>query len=245
MNEFLDKLNALKELASFQGNYVTREQINEAFAGLDDNQNAILEEYLKNNHIGIDKAIDSDEFLNTDDKNYLQLYLDELDELDEVNDSLKRVLLMGAINKEAAAREKLINVYLKSVVDIAKLYAGQGATIEDLIGEGNVALAVAVSMVECVETPEDADALIVKQIMNSMEEFVASESDALKNENKALDVVTKITDKARELNEDLLRKVTVEELSKESGISVSRIKDAIRISKDCLEYIEKPEDLDE
>ena len=45
---------------------------------------------------------------------------------------------------ESDAQQRLIHLYLPKVVDIARLYAGQGVFLEDLIGEGNVALHSAV-----------------------------------------------------------------------------------------------------
>ena len=46
--------------------------------------------------------------------------------------------------------------------------------MEDLIGEGNVALMSAVSMVSCVEKPEDAEGFFAGMIMDAMEVLVLS-----------------------------------------------------------------------
>lgn len=245
IEEFTASLTALKDFATLQGGYVTKKDIEEAFPDLTDDQFGLIEEYLKNNRIGIDEPIDSDEFLSADDNKYLEMYMDDINSLDEVSDDMKRVLTMNVLAGEGAAKEKLINAYLRNVVDVAKLYAGQGAPMADLIGEGNVALAIAVDMLDCVESPEDADALIIKNIMNAMEEYVGIESEEQESEKKALALVIKVTDKAKEMNEELLRKITVDELVGESKISRKKILEAIRISPGCLEYIEKPEDIDE
>lgn len=245
MEEFLKKLNELKDLALYNGGFVTREQIKEIFPEMNDDQNKLIEEYLVNNRIGIEKALEDSDYLSKEDIDYLSFYLEDLEALDIVDEDMKKVLIMNVLNKDEVAKEKLINAYLPSIVDIAKLYAGGNISMADLIGEGNVALAIAVNMLDCIETPEDADALIVKQVMNAMEEFAGIEISEAEKTKKALTLVVKVTNKAKELNKDLLRKVTVEELSKESGISVKKIKEAIRISDGCLEYIEKPEDMDE
>lgn len=241
MQEFLDKLAALKEYASFNGGFLTKEDIDEAFPGLDDNQQKLMEDYLKNNHIGVGEPLDDDSYLSKEDNGYLKLYLEELEELDEISEDMRRVLIMGALNNNADDKNKLINAYLKNIVDIAKLYTNQGASLQDLIGEGNVALAIAVNMINCVETIEEADSLIVKQIMNAMEEYVGIENENSKTEDKSLALVVKVTDKARELNEDLLRKVSIDELSEYSGISKNKILEAIRITDKCLDYIDYKE----
>ncbi len=243
MEEFLKKLNELKDAAFYNGGYVTKEQIGEIFDNLDDNQHGMIEEYLVNNHIGIDKPLEDEEYLSREDIDYLQLYLDELKDIDPVEDGAKRAFLMGAINKEADAKTKLMNAYLSPIVDMAKLYAGGKVAIADLIGEGNVALAIAIDMLECVDTPEDADALIVKNIMNAMEEYAATELEESDKASKALSLVVKVTDKAKAFKEAYTRKPTIQELHDESGISINKIKEAIDISKGCLEYIDAAEEV--
>ena len=45
-------------------------------------------------------------------------------------------------------------------------------------------------------------------------------------------------EKARELAEELGRKVTVRELAEESGLSEERIREAIRITADNIDYLD-------
>ena len=49
-----------------------------------------------------------------------------------------------------------------------------------------------------------------------------------------------MADAAKELSEELLKKVTVEELAGESGLSEEEIRDAVRISGQKIEEIEDP-----
>ena len=53
-----------------------------------------------------------------------------------------------------------------------------------------------------------------------------------------LDRVNKVAEKARELAEELHRKVTVEELAQETGISQKAIEDAMRMSGFAIEDLE-------
>ena len=53
---------------------------------------------------------------------------------------------MGAMAGDNAAKTKVLEMMLSDIVDLAKLYAGQGVYVEDLIGEGNVALSLGVEM---------------------------------------------------------------------------------------------------
>ena len=175
-----------------------------------------------------------------EEKDHLHFYLEELEDLEKTEDSMKQLLLREALTGDRMAKDRLIESYLHSVVDIARLYAGQGADMADLIGEGNVALAAAVENLECVETPEDADAMIAKMIMNAMEAFVGIENDEEQLMEQVFTDTAKVLDKARQMAEELLRKVTIEELSKESGITEEEILQAARIAKECADYIELP-----
>ena len=80
-------------------------------------------------------------------------------------------IILSAMAESEEAQARLLEIYLPDVAEIAKLYAGQGAYIEDLIGEGNVALTLVVGMLGCLETPEEADGFIGKFIMDAMEKY--------------------------------------------------------------------------
>ncbi|MBP5263670.1 MAG: hypothetical protein J6Z33_04780, partial [Lachnospiraceae bacterium] len=121
---------------------------------------------------------------------------------------------------------------------IAKLYAGQGVYLEDLIGEGNVALAVGVSMLGSQESAQEALGLLGKMIMDAMESYIRENTDAKKLDAKVADKVNLVADKARELSEELRRNVTVQELAEESGLSENAIRDAIRMSGFKIEGID-------
>ena len=145
---------------------------------------------------------------------------------------------MSAMAGDTGAQARLTEGYLKDVADIAKLYAGQGVYLEDLIGEGNVALAVGVTMLGCAENAKEAQGMLMKMVMDAMEDYIAENAAAEKVDQKIVNKVNKVSEKARELSEELRRKVTVEELSQESGLSVNQIREAMRLSGNKIEEIE-------
>lgn len=70
--------------------------------------------------------------------------------------------MLSAMAGDAQAQERLLTLMLPQVVDVAKLYAGQGVFLEDLIGEGNVALAMGVRMLGAMEHAAEAEAMLAK-----------------------------------------------------------------------------------
>lgn len=239
--EFARVLQQLKDTARLQENMLTSEQIQEAFDSLSltEEQMGLIHEYLNKSNIGIDAPSDSDANLTGEDTSYLNMYLEELKDLPEVTDGEKRAVMMSALAQDSSACSKLTEIFLPQVVEIAKLYAGQGALVEDLIGEGNVALSMGVTMLDCVESIDEIDGFLAKMIMDAMEEYISDDTDSHQAGEKVLDKVNLVNDKSKEMAEELLRKVTVEELAQEMQLDEEEIREAIRLSANHMEYIEE------
>ena len=124
------------------------------------------------------------------------------------------------------------------MVEISKLYSRQGVFLEDLIGEGNVALAMGVTMLGCLEHAREAEGMLMKMVMDAMEGIIAEAMQEADKDKKVADRVNKVADKARELARELHRKVTIEELAQETGMSVKFIQDAMRMSGFAIEDLE-------
>lgn len=238
--QFLQRLTELKETARLQGHVLSEEQVRELVEELqlDSEKEQLLYDYFKQNHIGIGKPVDEEEYLSDSERSYLELYLNELKTLPSVGGGERRALSMAAMAGEADAKKKLVEAYLPEVVEISKLYAGQGVYLEDLIGEGNVALALGVEMLGALEKPEEVSGMLGKMIMDAMEEYIGENVDEKKVNQKVLSRVQKIAEQAKALARELRRKVTVEELMQESGLSEKEIRDAVRMSAGGIEDID-------
>ena len=237
---FAKKLEEIRALAKEQGNVLSVEQVEEAFAEIEIGKEQLepVYAYLKTKNIGIGEPVDVEENLSSEDKNYLEEYMESLQELPKLSDGEKRAYAMAAMAGDANGKLNMINAFLPQVVDIAKLYSGQGALLEDLIGEGNVALATGVEMLGCLEEPDEVDGMLGKMIMDAMEDYIAENTEAKKVDMQIADKVNHISDLAKELAEYLQRKITVEELAEETGIDVDEISEAVKLSGNKIEYFE-------
>ena len=237
---FAKKLEEIRALAKEQGNILSVEQVEEAFAEIEIGKEQLepVYAYLKAKNIGIGEPVDVEENLSSEDKNYLEEYMEALQELPQLSDGEKRAYAMAAMAGDANGKLNMINAFLPQVVDIAKLYSGQGALLEDLIGEGNVALATGVEMLGCLEEPDEVDGMLGKMIMDAMEDYIAENTEAKKIDMQIADKVNNISDQAKELAESLQRKITVEELAEETGMDVEEIQEAIKLSGNKIEYFE-------
>src|SRR6266702_3950121 len=75
----------------------------------------------------------------------LRLYLREISRISLLTASRESLLAERAEQGDKDARNQLIEANLRLVVSIAKKYVGQGLSLEDLIGEGNIGLIRAVT----------------------------------------------------------------------------------------------------
>lgn len=229
---FAQTLEKVRALAKEQGNCVSEEQVQEAFAALDltNDQLQLVYDYLVKHKVGIGQPVNLDDYLSDEERDYLQDYLNEIEALPRYTDGQIEAFTISAMAGDVDAQNKLTEVYLSEVVEISRLYAGQGVFLEDLIGEGNVALAFGVGMLGSLEHHSEAKGMLAKMIMDAMEDYIAENASNEQADRKVEDKVNKVADAAKALAEELRRKVTVEELAKETGMTVAKIREAMRMS---------------
>lgn len=233
-------LETIRQKAKEQGNIISEEEIEQAFSwlSLDASQLALIHDYLKKRGVGIGEPANMDDYLDDTDKNYLEAYIGQLSGLESVSESEKMQYIRQAMAGEAGAREKLICFYLPQVADLAKLYAGQGVMMEELIGEGNVALVSGMELLGALEDPSEAEGMLGRRMMEAMEAFIAAHALSGDIGKQAAERVNRVRDAAKELSDVLLRKVTVLELARETEIPEEEIREALRLSAGKIEEIE-------
>lgn len=241
--QFAKILEQVKATAREQGNMIGQEQVTEAFAALElsGDQMQMVYDYLLQNKIGIGQHLLPEDYLTQKEQDYLQGYLEEIEGYQEMSEGEKEAVTISAMAGDADAQRRILEIYLKEVPKIATLYAGQGVFLEDLIGEGNVALTLGVSMLGSLEEASQAQGMLGKMIMDAMENYIQENADAKKVDRRVEEKVNSVARKAGEMREELRRKVTVQELMEETGLSEKTIRDAIRMSGYQIEDIDTDE----
>lgn len=241
---FAQTLERVKGIAKEQGGCVEEAQVREAFAPLDLNgeQLQMVFDYLVKHKIGVGQPVNPEDYLTEEEKDYLQEYLNQIAALPSYSPGEIEAFTLAAMAGEKDAGERLTEIYLKNVADIARLYAGQGVLLEDLIGEGNVALTAGIGLLGSLEKPSEAQGMLARLMMDAMERHIEENAANKRTDQKAADKVNLVADKAGELAETLGRKVTPEELARETGLSLKLIRDACRMSGFKIEDLNYAED---
>lgn len=253
--EFKKIIIKIRALAKSQGETISKEQVKNHFIPLDieDGQFLLVYKYLSEENValfeteeerlkaaGEDTASDEDQAVRVDeaDGEYLKMYIDELNGLD-IPDKERRHKIIEEVLKDRDKAAKLLpNLYLREVIDIARLYSGQGVLLEDLVGEGNIGVLLGIRMLDVCEKPEEVDEFITKMVMDSMESLIMENFSAGDFDVKVLERVNELNDKAREMSEDLERLVSVAELAGELDMDEDYIRETIRLSGNAISYIE-------
>lgn len=242
--KFARILEEVKYTARSQGGFISKQDVVEAFdeMNLSETQFDMVFDYLKTNKIGLDEPLSDNDMLTEEERDILKEYKNEISELETLSEGEKRAFVMAAMDNDRVAQEKLIGYYLPKVLETAKLYATQGTPLEDLIGEGNLAVAEGVTMLGAMEEPEEADGMIMKMIMDAMERVIAEDFEENSKDEAIAEKVNKVFEKAKELSEELGRKVSVDELAENTKLSKKSIVEAIKLTGNKIEEIEYTEE---
>ena len=233
---------------------ITEDELNEAFADLELNEDQMTQvrDFLKTKGVGIGEALPIEEVISEEEMNHLRDYEEMLDAIEipseSVMDALKLSAMAGErdaqkklaeyslkkVAGERDAQKKLAEYSLKKVVDIARLYAGQGVYMEDLIGAGNEVLLIAVTQLAPLDKPDEVDGYLGRRLMDAMEDVIAANLDEKAAEKAVEERVNLVADRAREMAEELGRKVSVAELAAEYDMDPEDIREAVRLSGNAI-----------
>lgn len=167
----------------------------------------------------------------------LSLYLEEIRARGlarETDEGEELALFTRAAAGDQQAAGVLAQRYLAEVIEMAAQYDAADALPEDLVGEGNLALMTALAEL----TPQESLAAyrrIVLSAVGAAMEAAAGEQRELEAKGQGLvKKVAGLDRAARELEKDLGRKVSAEELSAYLEMPLDEIRDILRMAGDQL-----------
>lgn len=232
--EFLGKLEGLMNQAREQGSQITAEEVKAYFSedALTEEQTELVFEYLMAQKVAVrgyvKMAPETDGADYTEEeKRYLEEYRRDLQAIRPADAKELRQLHRQAANGEEASRGRLVEVYLKEIVDLAEQMHRPDVFIGDLIQEGNLGLVLGA---EVVTDPELARETLLAQARQSMQVLLEAQTECSSRDKKMVEKVQTLDDTIRSLTKELGRKVTMDELAAYMGTEIEEIENILKLT---------------
>jgi len=169
------------------------------------------------------------EGINVDD--HVRMYLKEIGKVPLLspNEEFEYACLMADGDEEA--KKKLTEANLRLVVSIAKRYVGRGMLFLDLIQEGNLGLIKAVEKFDYTKGYKFST-YATWWIRQAITRAIADQARTIRIPVHMVETINKLIRVSRQLLQELGREPSPEEIAKEMGMSLEKVREIMKIAQE-------------
>lgn len=167
--------------------------------------------------------------LPTDDP--VRMYLREIGKVSLLTADEERELAIRMEQGDEEAKKKLCESNLRLVVSIAKRYLNRGLSFLDLIQEGNLGLIKAVDKFDYTKGYKFST-YATWWIRQAITRSIADQARTIRIPVHMVETINKLIRISRQLLQEYGREPTSEEIAKEMGITVEKVREIKKISQD-------------
>ena len=235
--EFIKKLNDLVSVVHEKGNQITVDEVKTYFSGMDLNeeqielvfdyllaQKVVVKGYIK---MDMPASEETQVVLTEDEEAYLKEYQEDLKAFKAVTEQERELLFEKMIKGDSHAKNRIVEIYLPNVIEIAKEMYHPDIFLGDLIQEGNVGLILGAELVTDAETSHQT---ITEQIRQSIQMLIEEHTELSSRDKKMVEKVAMLDESIKTLTEELGRKVTIDELAVYMGMTEDEIEDILKLT---------------
>ena len=186
-NAFMETLRAVAELTRTAQNGLSKEEILKYFEGMELSEEHVemIYQYLQlppEAQTGEPEKEEEEEVIveeeSQEENVYFQMYLDDLEQIDEMSEEEMQEAYKKLLAGDAAVVGKICESWLGSIAQMAIPYAEQGANLEDVIQDGNMGLLLKLSeLVGAGEVP-GIDAILEGAVAGAMIAYTEENMEA-------------------------------------------------------------------
>lgn len=163
----------------------------------------------------------------------VRMYLKEIGRVPLLNADQEIDLAKRIENNDDEAKQELAEANLRLVVSIAKRYVGRGMSFLDLIQEGNMGLMKAVDKFD-YRLGFKFSTYATWWIRQAITRSIADQARTIRVPVHMVETINKMNRIGRKFLQEFGREASNEELAKEMGISVEKIREAKKAAQDPI-----------
>ena len=161
----------------------------------------------------------------------VRMYLKEIGRINLLTSDEEFEYAKRAEEGDEEAKRLLAESNLRLVVSIAKRYVGRGMLFLDLIQEGNIGLMKAVDKFDPTKGYKFST-YATWWIRQAITRAIADQARTIRVPVHMVETINKLARVQRQLTQDLNREPTDEEIAKNLGISIEKVREVYKISQD-------------
>ncbi len=234
---FREMLTEMKKAADASGGRITRDEVRGLLAGLplEEEHFNLVYEYLEQQDIRVTDHAKEPDGNPEEGQQGLSAYVAEMIRMEQEMTEEEQQLIRRVLDGDETARDALICLYLPVICAKAEEYADTAIPAEDLVQEGNLALLTAISSAGEYDSAAAFQAHIFNSIHSAMEEAARESKKRHEGNREIVSRVSHLHEAVKNLEQDLGRKVSKEELSAYLEMPLEEIQDILRMSGDQIE----------
>ena len=164
---------------------------------------------------------------------HVRMYLKEIGKVDLLTPEQEVDLAERMIAGEEEAKQKLAEANLRLVVSIAKRYVGRGMLFLDLIQEGNLGLIKAVEKFDHTKGYKFST-YATWWIRQAITRAIADQARTIRIPVHMVETINKVIRISRQLLQELGHDPTPEDIAKEMGIPVEKVREILKIAQEPI-----------